>query len=233
MSVPKIEPCPPAGSGVNDWLYISAIKLARVILPDEIEAVLAHGAANCGRTVSANEIRRAVKRGVEWVLNSPADWKSSQPFVRSFSSELRYIPCDRATLERILAEEPFDLDKLTWESPASSPSVLESDKMMPLLFPGNPWICCGWDNSRFECRPLNFWTGRWSHELTPPRRHASNVLVHAGRRHRARICRRISRLFMVAGKLHPQWPTSRGTCCTGEMVVHAGRSGRRRNALSR
>src|SRR5215472_16256687 len=46
-----------------------------------------------------------------------------------------------------------------WEE---SPTRLDSneartDEIIDILFPGNPFLCCGWGRHRFDTRPRNRW----------------------------------------------------------------------------
>lgn len=158
-TLPDIGTCPAAGAGVNDWLHTGAIKLFRHLSAEETCEVLAAKVHGCGRTVSAHEIRRQVERGRSWAANGPTrlNWEPGTILPTSFESELRNLKLDEEARTKAISDGP-PLGFLYDLSPYRD---VEADDMIDALFPGNPWLCCGWTKMEFLCRKREWWRGEF------------------------------------------------------------------------
>jgi hypothetical protein len=114
--------------------------------------LLATQVLSCGRTVSRTEIEAAVRnaKACAWLPNG-------KPMVGSTLPKPKWPAPDSARIA-CLAAKGFGLFDL-WEA---SPVRLEdnlghAEEIIPRLFPGNPLLCCGWSQSRFDTRPMDDW----------------------------------------------------------------------------
>ncbi len=137
---------PSHGEGVHRWLF----RTARVLHPyrseTEIAATLRAAVAGCGRTVAEGEIADAI-------LNSKAcAWEPGAVGVQRSPRVSAWPTVDHQLRESITANGAglYDL----WEN---SPVRFEdgeryTERIVDVLFPGNPWLCVGATSRTFKTR---------------------------------------------------------------------------------
>jgi hypothetical protein len=156
MSFPNIEPCPKSGGGVNDWQFRTAIKLAKYRLsPEQICEFIEKGVQGCGRIVTANEIKRQVRRGADY---ASIEWEPGERPEKSFRAELDEIPVDGILVNQSI-ETGFGLPDLYERSPLRD---LDADYMINVLFPDNPFLCCGYEKYKGACKRAIDWWNQWN-----------------------------------------------------------------------
>lgn len=139
--------CPAAGDGVNLWLFKVARYLHHFRTPGEIENLLAAACHGCGRTVTASEIKRAVRNSAAHACDpGQASTVENTPLWPAFSSAARAKAVGSGG----------DLFALSNGSPSP---VTETEAITDALFPGNPLLCCGKSKSKFATRHRETWRG--------------------------------------------------------------------------
>ena len=140
---------PRAGEGVNLYLY----RLARVLHPyrgeSEIVNTLRAVTANCGRIVTEKEICRAVEnsKAAAWAPGAGNPERAIPPWP-TINHEQR---------EAIIAGVRMRLADL-WE--LSPVRFEDNETIIDVLFPGNPFLCCGKSNSEFATQSREQWRGK-------------------------------------------------------------------------
>jgi len=143
---------PPAGQGVNNWLF----RMARVLHPYRTEAeiadVLRASVATCGRTVTEQEISRAVTRSKD-VAFQPGHYTaparaSKWPVLNT--DQRAAVIRDNGGLADIRALSKYRFDE----------GQSHAEWIIDQLFPGNPLLCAGWSNSRFATMSREDWHGK-------------------------------------------------------------------------
>lgn len=79
----KLHSCPPAGQGVNLWLFTTAKAGAHDLSEEQLVDLLKQHSAGCGRVVTDAEIMRQVRQGIR---------AASQPKPVSSGGEIKAIP---------------------------------------------------------------------------------------------------------------------------------------------
>lgn len=133
---------PRAGEGVNSWLFRVARVLHAFRSPREITAILEAAVFECGRSVPAREIERAVKNSL------PVAW---QPGGHVSKPAPAWPIVNQKRRAAIVAE--YGLMDL-WElSPVRyGDDTPHTETIVDTLFPGNPLLCVGASNSNFKTR---------------------------------------------------------------------------------
>lgn len=137
---------PRHGEGVHNWLF----RMARVLHPyretNEIAAILSAATVDCGRAVIASEIQDAIRN------SEAAAWRPGDLSRNSTRSQSAWPVMNREQREAITASGVtlYDL----WES---SPvrfddAEAHTERIVDVLFPGNPWLCVGASNREFKTR---------------------------------------------------------------------------------
>jgi len=144
---------PRRGGGLNNWFY----RIARILHPyrDSAEIINLLLAATAGEPVKHGEIERAVER------SKATAWRPGQP------------PCARTQIspwpklnqeqrDAIIRDGGALVD--LWEN---SPVRFDDNKprtegLIDALFPGNPLLCCGKSNSKFDTKTRSGWRGKLS-----------------------------------------------------------------------
>ena len=145
---------PHRGGGLNFWLY----KVARVLWPyrdfNEIADLLR--AATAGEPIKHGEIERAVER------SKASAWTPGQPF-RSRPPTSAWPPVNVEQYQAIIRNGGGLAD--LWEvSPVRfEDNAAHTETVIEALFPNDPLLCCGKDNSDFDTRSREEWRGK----LTP------------------------------------------------------------------
>lgn len=157
---------PSAGSGLHQWLFKVSRQLHAHRSRDEIIDLLAAATDGCGRRVPAREICGAVDDAEKCAYQLPANGSRPSQQVRTtwpaLNEPLRsqIIASSRATV----------LDLLDAPGPdAWSVLDLDPEQVIDELFPGNPLLCLGFDNSKFATMPRESWRGHVAdHSLIVP-----------------------------------------------------------------
>lgn len=159
---------PRSGEGLHRWLFRTARHLHGHFSEAEICNLLRAKTANCGRRVSDDEIRQAVENSRQCASFRRAaspHWKpgAGASYARTHTTPPpRRWPCvDRQAQARAIQGTDQGLPDL-WEA---SPIRLLDDEpqteaIIDALFPGNPLLCCGWSETRFETQPREAWRGQ-------------------------------------------------------------------------
>jgi hypothetical protein len=144
--------CPPAGTGVNNWLF----RTARVLHPfypykGDLFRLLQSACHGCGRVVTTTEIERAISNSAKCA------WHPGQRTLKSNVS--KWPAADQAKIAAICGEG-VGLPDL-WET---SPTRIEdsnahTEPIIDLLFPDDALLCCGQSNSDFDTRSRTTWRG--------------------------------------------------------------------------
>jgi hypothetical protein len=143
---------PRAGEGVNRYLF----RLARVLHPhrDEHEIIetLRALTANCGRIVTEKEIQRAVER------SKACAWMPGEPNPARYAP--RWPDVNQEQRQAII-KEGYRLVDLWEESPIRlDDNDGNTEEIIDILFPGNPFLCCGKSKAEFATRRREEWPGR-------------------------------------------------------------------------
>lgn len=162
MSLPdwlteRLASPPAAGAGIHAWLFSVARQLHAHMSADAIGAVLRAATVNCGRRVTAREIRDAVNnsQAVAWVprpresatlkrsggrmaaapVEQPSEtrWPKSCPVTR------------RLRVADAKAEGVGGLADL-WEVSPVRPEGVTADDWLDVLLPGAEWLCLAPDH---------------------------------------------------------------------------------------
>lgn len=151
-----IAAVPQSGSGVHAWLYKVSRQLHAHRDTEDIIALLTAAADGCGRHVPEREIRAAVEdaKATAW------EPKGSGP--RDISRPVPKWPgVDEQAVANILSA-PTSLNDLRESSPTSCNSEVDAEWYADELFPGNPLLCVGADNSKFGTAPREAFRGKLS-----------------------------------------------------------------------
>ena len=164
--VDLLDSCPATGGGVHQWIPRVAHYLHGFYDEETIFPVLKEKTRTCGRAVPDREIKSAIEfaranayRPREEQLSEEQDNK--RPKRKSdFSRPLlqkKWPEPDLELITGIVKAGPglFDL----WEQ---SPVRFEdehshTEEIIDVLFPGDPWLCCGFTSYNFATRRRQAW----------------------------------------------------------------------------
>jgi hypothetical protein len=135
---------------VHRWVFGTACKLHEVLADEEqIAEFLRRATAGCGREVSEREIQDAVR--------------NSRPDVRdeNATTERPWPERDDEMIQRIATSGPKLSDLMALSPLRLSDDKRHADEVVDGLFPGDPLLCVGMSQSRFETRSRS----RWRREL--------------------------------------------------------------------
>jgi hypothetical protein len=158
----RVNSCPAAGSGVNFWLLSIARRHKLLGKPEtEAEDAIRTGSAECGRTVTEAEIRRAIQRGYD---DPTATTKASQKSIAAVYDPLLWQ--ELGIPKRSLCDL-WEASPIKWDDDAP-----HTEEVIDGLFcgptgwnGGNPWICCGCDDyykGNFRTKRREDWRGQLS-----------------------------------------------------------------------
>jgi hypothetical protein len=146
--LPQLRPCPPAGSGVHSWIFYAACRCHECGIPPEDAVDFISG--QLSREPNPwNEVADAVRSayrtsGVDGLKRS-AERKPKWPIV---SQQARAM----------CAAKNGGLARLVSLSPAPAGIWLDgSFSVLRRLFDGDPWLCCGLSNKKFDTKRLSAW----------------------------------------------------------------------------
>lgn len=183
---------PRAGEGVHPWLFRVARQLHAQLPAPAIVALLESRVANCGRLVPRHEITSAVQQAL------PCAW---QPRGRVLPKRRvsRWPAVDREQREAIIRDGGGLAD--LWEL---SPIRIEdnqprTEEVIDRLFPGNPLLCCGWSQAKFDTKPREEWRGSLGglQFIVPSPMSAVTGLTKDGRESRHTLANTEPRRFLV------------------------------------
>lgn len=153
---------PPSGEGFHNWLF----RMARVLHPyrseNDIYGVLESATHTCGRRVSSKEINDAIRNSKAFAWNP----NNQYPVVRL---EKKWPSRNQERIEAITADGIGLAD--LWEI---SPVRIEenesnTEEFIDLLFPNNPLLCVGLNQSEFNTLHREEWRGKLAvHQLIVP-----------------------------------------------------------------
>jgi hypothetical protein len=159
-----LKTCPYTGDGVNVWIMSAACKLRHFISETEARDILLPIVIEAGRSAwKANaEITRAIDKAFGSIGKVV---HGKQPVWAEYDPELVK---ERASLSRRLYEgmdgalypvypSVYDNDLAALQAASPHDCKLTADKFLELLFPGDPLICAGWHNWKFDTRRLSEW----------------------------------------------------------------------------
>jgi hypothetical protein len=142
---------PKRGEGLNLWFY----RAARVLHPhrDSAEITELLQAATAGEPVRPSEIERAVER------SKATAWKPGQAR-RNVAEGLTWPKVNAEQREAVIASGAGLVD--LWEiSPVRfADNERHTEKIIDVLFPGDPLLCAGRSNSEFATRSRSEWRGK-------------------------------------------------------------------------
>jgi hypothetical protein len=142
---------PPRSGGLNLWLY----RVARVLHPyrDSNEIINLLRAATAGEPIKHGEIERAVER------RKATAWKPGQPG-GSTRPTPAWPPVNVEQYQAIIRDKGGLVD--LWEvSPVRfEDNTAHTEALIDALFPGNPLLCCGENNSEFNTCSREEWRGK-------------------------------------------------------------------------
>jgi hypothetical protein len=140
---------PQRGEGLNLWFY----RTARVLHPyrDKAEIIELLHAATAGEPVKRGEIERAVER------SKATAWQPGQP--RQVA--VQAWPTVNVEQYQAIIRDGGGLVDLWEASPVRfEDNTVHTEALIDALFPGNPLLCCGKNNSEFDTRSRAQWRGK-------------------------------------------------------------------------
>jgi hypothetical protein len=185
---------PIAGDGVHNWLYRVSRHLHAHFPAVEIVKLIESAVANCGRHVRTTEIVSAVQSSLStaWQPHGAPSPKSQTPARKWPDKNLRSI-------EEICTNGAGLVG--LWEA---SPVRFEdfephTEEIIDRMFPGNPLLCCGQSEYRFDTKRREVWRGELTRFqfLVPSPMTAVTGLTTAGKVSRHSLCSTGPRRFLV------------------------------------
>ena len=185
-----LPPCPESGAGVHRWIMCEANRSAhQCVSPDDAEHITTCMMTRHPRPSS--EVSSAISKAYRERRVSN-DWvqQTSKAFARGPVQTIQSVPLlkwPKIDLERrreiidAIGRKLVDL----WESSLIrfADGDSHTEEIVSLLFPGNPFLCCGKTNSNFDTRPRRQWQGRLSDSqfIVPSPMTSRTGLTQAGR----------------------------------------------------
>ena len=142
-----LQRCPIAGNGVNLFVFGASLKLHRLgIDPEDIVLLLEDATADCGRPMKPDEIERAVRNSAPDVLKK-RPWRRKWP-QRNYE-QIEAIGLNEVRLSQLEQQSPVQIDA----------TENQAEKIIDLLFPGDPILCAGPSLNFVRSRPRKEWSG--------------------------------------------------------------------------
>jgi hypothetical protein len=160
----KLESCPSAGNGVNNWLFDTARNLSVHLSSQEIFELLWQKTRHCGRVVTAKEIKRQIEcsRKAAWTPDHPEAFAHADDLqLHEISTHPTPTAWPNPNLEAISAivDGRAGLVDLWEASPVRLDAKRQTEEIIDLIFPGDPLLCCGLSNKKFATRSRSTWRG--------------------------------------------------------------------------
>jgi hypothetical protein len=148
-----LNACPNTGSGVHSWLYNTALRLHAFFgNKTHIGELLAMHSANCGRDVGEQEIWNAIDNSESWLAQQKGKSAESRTVARwptRNKEQIEAITKAGPNLAGLIAMSPI---RRTDDQP-------HTEKIIEILFPGNPLLCAGLKKESALTRPREEWRG--------------------------------------------------------------------------
>jgi hypothetical protein len=143
---------PGRGGGLHPWLF----RVARLFHPyrDENEIINLLRAATAGEPVKPGEIENAVKRSkaVAWTPGQPSRVMPAPAWPAVDRKVRNAIIQSGGGLVDLWEQSPVRIDD----------NESHTEALIARLFPGNPLLCCGLSDSKFDTRSREEWRGQLS-----------------------------------------------------------------------
>jgi len=144
---------PRTGEGVHSFLFRAARQLHAHLPATEIVDLLENCVANCGRHVPRGEIVSAVQNALACAWqpgnrSQPIQAAPKWPCVNQ--EQLTAIVRDGGGLVDLWEVSPIRLED----------NAAHTEALIDALFPGNPLLCCGKNNSDFNTYSREEWRGK-------------------------------------------------------------------------
>lgn len=159
----EVTQSPKRGSGVHNWLFVTALKLHKHLRHDQIFAILSHGVRNCGRNVPVSEIKSAIANSARIAGKAASPSSATVGGVQPASTvaPARWPDPDPVLVQEVI-NEGGSLSQLGGGKFTTYPSDAES--VIDHLFPGNALLCCGLKNWKFDTKTRDEWRGQLNHQ---------------------------------------------------------------------
>jgi hypothetical protein len=132
---------PRSGDGFHLWLFRAARALWKCGRnANDIREILENASATCGRRVSAREIEDAVRNSHKGAFQPASAQRHAWPSVNAEQHEA-------ITASGFGLVDLWEISPIRFEDNAP-----HTEKIIDVLFPGNPWLCVGASNSNFKTR---------------------------------------------------------------------------------
>ncbi len=167
--------CPPAGSGVHNWIFRCLRILARYYKSD-------HDLLAAMQTLCANHAARHVDTGEILRQIASARGHSATGIKSRGKWPARNEPAIRA-----LVKAGGDLHTLKCASPVD-PATIGTADLIDQLFPGNPLLCLGATTGSCRTNPRAWWRGKEEHQqfiIPSPMSSVLGTTMDGKRSHRA------------------------------------------------
>jgi hypothetical protein len=140
---------PRSGEGFHNWLFRAARALWKCRRTEnDIREILENAATTCGRRVSAGEIADAVRHSQTSAFQSATAQHQPWPVVNHEQREA--IIASGFGLVDLWEISPFRFED----------NESHTEKIIDVLFPGDPLLCAGRSNSEFATRLRSEWRGK-------------------------------------------------------------------------
>lgn len=185
---------PPAGKGVHAWLFNVARQLHEHLPAMDIVRLLTQQVERCGRHVSQREITDAVQNSLSCAWHPTGQGASFTP-----KPATKWPEVNKERRAAVIASG-YGLADL-WElSPMRiEDSQQHTEAIVDTLFPGNPLLCCGESNHKFDTRPREDWRGELAKQqlIVPSPMTATSGLTKEGKESSHALSNTGPRRFLV------------------------------------
>ena len=197
-----LESCPTSGQGVHNWLYRTALAL-NPLYPDKaaLAALLRAASAKCGREVQDSEIRNAIESSAKHLSEARETLAPAHPrWPRPNREAIAAIIARGAGVEALREQSPVPFDD-------SGRSRVE--EVIDALFPGNPLLCVGHTNEKFDTRSRRQWRGILERHqfIVPSPMSAVTGKTQNGKTSKHTLSNTGPRKFLVVEFDPPKWDT--------------------------
>ncbi len=162
--VELVNSCPPAGDGVNHWMFQTGRQLHAHLDERGIFNLLRVKTRNCGRLVTDREILRQIRmsRQTAWRPDYPEAFANAGKLPAEVPLAPRERQWPKPDLEAIRAIVALGLGLHDlWErSPVRfDDTESHAEEVVEALFPANPLLCVGQSVCKFATRRRDCWRG--------------------------------------------------------------------------